>query len=59
LRINMQDGDQWASVVLGEGERLNCPPGVEHQFETSDIPCSAFEFYWPDGCKPDIVRQPG
>lgn len=57
LTVHMQDGDEWAGVTLGRGEMLNVPPNIEHQFQAqTDV--IAFEYYWPDGCKPDIVRKP-
>jgi mannose-6-phosphate isomerase-like protein (cupin superfamily) len=58
LIIWMEDGDKWCKIHLRDGDCLNVPPGIEHQFETWDIPCIAFEYYWPDGCQPDIVRRP-
>jgi mannose-6-phosphate isomerase-like protein (cupin superfamily) len=57
LVIWMEDGDEWAEVTLLRGDYLNVPPGVEHQFETRAHACIAFEIYYPDGCKPDIVRR--
>jgi quercetin dioxygenase-like cupin family protein len=57
LRIWMEDGDDWVNTDLVPGEKLNAPPGIEHQFEAlTDV--VAFEIYWPDGCIPDIVRRP-
>lgn len=58
LYIWMEDGDEWAWTVLERGQTLNVPPGIEHQFETRDFDCIAYEVYYPDGCIPDIVRRP-
>ncbi len=56
LVIHMDDGNSWAAVTINSGDILNVPPGINHQF-TAVTPVVAFEFYWPDGCKPDIVRE--
>lgn len=58
LIVWMQDGDAWAKVHLEGGDYVCVPPNVEHQFETWDRPAIAYEIYFPDGCIPDIVRQP-
>jgi mannose-6-phosphate isomerase-like protein (cupin superfamily) len=58
LIVWMEDGDKWAKTHMQAGDIVNVPPGIEHQFETWDVPCVAFEVYFPDGCKPDIVRRP-
>lgn len=57
LIVWMEDGNEWAKVHLHKGDVCNVPPGIEHQFETWDRPCVAYEVYYPDGCKPDIVRR--
>ncbi len=56
LIVYMEDGDEMASIYVREGECLNVPPGIGHQFEAA-ANVVAFEIYWPDGCKPDIVRS--
>ncbi len=56
LLVLMEDGDEFIGITIGPGEIVNVPPGIEHQFKAlSDV--IAFEIYWPDGCKPDIVRR--
>lgn len=59
LIVWMEDGDQWAKIHLEGGDYVCVPPNIEHQFETWDRPAIAYEIYFPDGCKPDIVRYPG
>ncbi len=56
LIVYMADGHSWAPVALQMGDILNVPPGINHQFRAT-TPVVAFEFYWPDGCTPDIVRE--
>jgi mannose-6-phosphate isomerase-like protein (cupin superfamily) len=57
LAVSMEDGDQWACVILEPGDYCCVPPGIEHQFQTYGNITVAFEIYFPDGCIPDIVRR--
>ena len=56
LDVWMQDRDKRATATLHDGDILNVPPGIEHQFRANND-VIAFEIYWPAGCKPDIVRR--
>lgn len=44
-------------TLLGPGDHMQVPPGVDHQFLALGEPVTAFEVYWVGPLAEDIVRR--
>jgi mannose-6-phosphate isomerase-like protein (cupin superfamily) len=57
IDVAKNDYDLVDTTMLGPGDVTTVRPGEHHRFRTGEVPCEAFEIYYPDTLGDDIDRK--